>query len=104
MRLKFEQIHDEYRQKHHDREEMKMRCKKYASLIEKLQTKIKNLEEKIKEHESFKIDSVPLEVHKELKKQFKDFKFQHEFLISKLISNPSNQSNRPKIRQNFARR
>lgn len=108
MRNKFEQIHDEYRRKHQDREEMKMRCKKYANLIEKLQTKIKCLEEKIKEHEKFEFDCVPLKVHKDVKKQFKDLKFQHELLIAKITSNHGNNqnsiNNRSKIKTNSVRR
>ncbi|XP_074596100.1 uncharacterized protein LOC141851270 isoform X2 [Brevipalpus obovatus] len=45
VRQKFDHLQEDYRRKHQDREEMKIRCKQNVALVEKLQSKVKNLED-----------------------------------------------------------
>ncbi|RWS02764.1 hypothetical protein B4U79_11004 [Dinothrombium tinctorium] len=71
MREKLISLQEEVKQKKKEREEMKGKCKEYAAICEKLQIKLKEV--KRTEEERMK-ESIPLETHNNLKKQYKELK------------------------------
>uniref|UniRef100_T1KKN0 Uncharacterized protein n=2 Tax=Tetranychus urticae TaxID=32264 RepID=T1KKN0_TETUR len=74
MKIRLDNLNDECKRKHKEREEMKVKCKQYASLVEKLQVEVKSLKDQVEQLEKLSKEMVPLKVYKELKRQYKELK------------------------------
>lgn len=74
LRMKIDDLNCEIRKKHKEREEIKLKCKQYQNLVEKLQLKVKSLEDNLTTIKQSTDEMVPIKAYKELKKQYKDLK------------------------------
>ena len=70
-RQRIESLQEELRRKSREREEMKQKCKTYASIVDRLRAKMRSLDTRMAELQQQEDDKVPLKLYKQLKKQYK---------------------------------